>query len=230
LHAANNNSFRNTQAPGSELFPEAGSSYIPSGLTKEQYAKIKKKEQTDQKKKDLGAWGPRFAKSERPNGDWMTLPSLWTGGFDGNRRNNGLGNGNAPGGGAAKMDPILMGARVKRLLPIYMLACLLVECVFTAMYLFHKKEAASLFAMAALRLKHGQDALLFSAAMVAKINGIKLLVAAPLLVKPLELLIERCNRRLFWSPRRTMVYSALGSVGSISLLRLFMILVLRRFV
>lgn len=30
----------------------------------------------------FGMWGPRFAQTERPDGDWFIVPSLWTGGFD----------------------------------------------------------------------------------------------------------------------------------------------------
>ena len=40
--------------PGSELFPEPGSSYVPSGLSPEEYKKIKEKETNALKKKDFG--------------------------------------------------------------------------------------------------------------------------------------------------------------------------------
>jgi len=71
---------RRGEIPGSELFPGKGP-YIPSGLSAEQYARIKKEEDDKRKKMDFAAWGPRFKRSEAPIGDWMVMPSLWTNGF-----------------------------------------------------------------------------------------------------------------------------------------------------
>lgn len=66
---------------GSDLFPAKGSSYVPSGLTPQEYAKIKKQEQEVLSKMNFGAFGPRFQNMDRPKGDWMILPRLWTHGF-----------------------------------------------------------------------------------------------------------------------------------------------------
>jgi hypothetical protein len=65
----------------SDLFPSSGEPYVPSGLTRAEYDKIKQKEAEAQAKMNYGAWGPRFRRTHRPDGDWMVVPRLWTSGF-----------------------------------------------------------------------------------------------------------------------------------------------------
>lgn len=66
-------------------------SYVPDGLTLEQYAKIKNDELTKNRSKNFGAWGPRFQIVDGdPDSNWFNLPSLWTGGYN---ANNNLNNG-----------------------------------------------------------------------------------------------------------------------------------------
>lgn len=60
------------------------SQYVPDGLTLEEYNKIKQKEQKQQSKMNFGAWGPRFQTTNAPGGNWFSVASLWTGGFNPN--------------------------------------------------------------------------------------------------------------------------------------------------
>lgn len=54
---------------------------MPTGLTEEQYAQIKL-EDAAKLSGDLGAWGPRWKKiSGDPQGNWFSMPGLWTGGY-----------------------------------------------------------------------------------------------------------------------------------------------------
>lgn len=55
--------------------------YVPSGLSPEQYNAIKKGEAAKQATMDFGAWGPRFKRSDAPDGDWMVNANLWVRGF-----------------------------------------------------------------------------------------------------------------------------------------------------
>lgn len=64
-----------------ELFPNDGRPYVPSGLTEEEYNRIKDTEAERVSKLNYGAWGPRFKPSGTPNGDWFVVPQLWTSGF-----------------------------------------------------------------------------------------------------------------------------------------------------
>jgi hypothetical protein len=52
--------------------------YVPSGLSAEEYEKLKQAEEAHQKSMNYGLWGPRFQPSEVPDGDWMVMPHLWT--------------------------------------------------------------------------------------------------------------------------------------------------------
>lgn len=56
-------------------------SYVPTGLTEEQYAQIKLADAA-KVQGDLGAWRPRWKKiSGDPQGNWFSMPGLWTGGY-----------------------------------------------------------------------------------------------------------------------------------------------------
>lgn len=58
------------------------SSYVPSGLTLEEYTKIKTKERERLEKMEFGIWGPKFDRMDGPLIDgmtWMFTPKLWTG-------------------------------------------------------------------------------------------------------------------------------------------------------
>ncbi|EED90921.1 predicted protein [Thalassiosira pseudonana CCMP1335] len=58
-------------------------SYIPDGLTEEEYNTIKQNDRAKLQGKDFGAWGPRFNRIDGdPEGSWFSIPSLWTGGFN----------------------------------------------------------------------------------------------------------------------------------------------------
>ncbi len=217
LNAAN---YRSTvaQTPGAELFNN-GSSYVPSGLTKEQYEEIKRKEQQDTSKKDFASWGPRFRKSEKPSGDWMVVPSLWTGGFEvknPNQSNTASSASNAK----QKQQPIELSflTELMKFLPVYALASLLMEIIFSATFFLHKKEVASVIVTGILKLKRGNDALMISTSLLSKVMASKL-IAATFLVKPLNALIESCNKnaKMLWSPRRTMVTAAMGAMAMLSL-------------
>lgn len=79
----------------SDIVPTRQTSYVPDGLTEEQYNKIKSEELAKTQSMNFGAWGPRF---KQVNGDpefwnWFSSPTLWTGGFNSNSGNNNMTNG-----------------------------------------------------------------------------------------------------------------------------------------
>ena len=73
----------------SDIVPKRQTSYVPDGLTEEQYNKIKSEELAKTQSMNYGAWGPRF---KQVSGDpefwnWFSSPTLWTGGFNSNSAN-----------------------------------------------------------------------------------------------------------------------------------------------
>jgi hypothetical protein len=73
--------FGQTQKERPQIQTKRPTSYIPTGLTEEQYAQIKL-EDAAKLQGDLGAWGPRWKKvSGDPQGNWFSMPGLWTGGY-----------------------------------------------------------------------------------------------------------------------------------------------------
>ena len=74
----------------SNLRPKQTKSYVPDGLTEEQYQRIKNDELATQKSMKFGMWGPRFSQVDGdPDSNWFNLPSLWTGGFNASQQNAG---------------------------------------------------------------------------------------------------------------------------------------------
>ena len=80
----------------SDLNQKKPKSYVPDGLTEEQYMQIKNNELAQQQSMNFGAWGPRFKQVDGdPDSNWFNLPSLWTGGYNANSNvnmNTGSGN------------------------------------------------------------------------------------------------------------------------------------------
>lgn len=57
-------------------------SYVPAGLTAEEYAELRRNEADRHADKNYAAWGPRFHPADGPVADdmaWMVNPGLWTG-------------------------------------------------------------------------------------------------------------------------------------------------------
>mmetsp|Transcript_19474 Transcript_19474/g.24524 ORF Transcript_19474/g.24524 Transcript_19474/m.24524 type:complete len:268 (+) Transcript_19474:107-910(+) len=193
--------------------------YVPSGLTAEQYAKIKKAELDKKKKMDYGAWGPNFAKTGRPDGDWMVVPSLWTSGFSSNSQYPGqpqptdnLG----PEGGREKNIAQKFIFGLKRNVSTYAYAALVVEMVATIIHIISAQSSLSLVAIVQHQIKKRTANALVSLGTFAKLTCAKMIIAG-LLVKPINVIVEKLNRnrRLMWSPRRTMTY---GFVVSLTML------------
>ena len=77
------------QRSGRRIDDNSGSTtgYVPSGMSRAEYSAIRKAETEREGKMNYGAWGPRFRPSDRPEGDWMVMPNLWTfGRIDDNRK------------------------------------------------------------------------------------------------------------------------------------------------
>ncbi len=75
----------NKEKPVQASPPKRYTSYVPAGLTQEEYMKIKSDEMAKQQKMNYGAWGPRFKLIDGdPDSNWFNLPSLWTSGFNSN--------------------------------------------------------------------------------------------------------------------------------------------------
>lgn len=74
-NSSNKSSIFNTQTKKS-------TSYVPTGLTEEQYRAIKEADAAKFQNVDFGAWGPRWKKVDGdPQGNWFSMPGLWTGGY-----------------------------------------------------------------------------------------------------------------------------------------------------
>ncbi len=195
-------------SPGSELFPDAGSSYVPSGLTEDQWKKIQKKEKSAIKSKDLGAFGPRFAKSDVPSGDWMLLPKLWTGGFEMKKDVAFNTNTNTPPSEATNDPDVRSKTHMMR---VYATSFLLLECLFTVFSLFQKRRSASILTAVALRLTRGHP---FVTLAMSKITLAKL-VLSTCLMKPISSLLKQYQYKFQENSMRIRLFGSFSALLSL---------------
>ncbi|GFH56472.1 hypothetical protein CTEN210_12948 [Chaetoceros tenuissimus] len=198
------------QAPGSELFPKQGSSYIPSGLTKEQWEKIQQKEKGEQMSKDFAAWGPRFQKSDRPDGDWMVLPKLWTGGYEVSskfpNRVSTLDSEVNNDSEQSSKSRVLRG--VLSLVYVYTV----LEVILASAALLFKKKEFSLIVMNIMKLKKSTEAAAFSATAMWKLFSMNLGFSIALCA-PIQNALKNMVNKMQGSTRIAKVYFLLGNVS-----------------
>mmetsp|Transcript_25275 Transcript_25275/g.31148 ORF Transcript_25275/g.31148 Transcript_25275/m.31148 type:complete len:262 (-) Transcript_25275:68-853(-) len=194
---------------GKESSPVTG--YVPDGLTADEYAKIKKAELEKNESMNFAAWGPRFARSGRPDGDWMVMSSLWTGGFNSNRSQNSDQLGRSTRSVENGSKSIYVGRivyAVKKYAPLYAFALLFLEmAASTAHFCKIIKPQSSFIAVTLHQMKAYGTMKSVSLAVIMRATILKGFLAG-LLIKPFDLLIEECNRKLLWSPRKTMTLSS----------------------
>ena len=171
-------------------------SYVPDGLTPEEYQKIKQQEAERLKKMNYGMFGPRFRPSERPDGDWFLTPSLWTTGFKSNLMSSREKDDMELKGGDRRLERVVNFG--KKYLPASFLVCTAVHVLFAI--------ATTLFADKMMwRFKQ-------LGLSIWKVNCIKCLVAG-MLTYPWQLFIERANRRWMWSKRWTVLTATAAMLG-----------------
>lgn len=196
------------ERPGSELFPGKGP-YVPSGLSPEEYSRIKKQEEEKLKKMNFAAWGPRFKQSDAPDGDWMVIPSLWTNGFNARSRVS-----NADSSSRKRIAALLLSETLyflrSRFAP-FLLAWLLVDTLFSAFSIFRLSSLTGRQAASLILRVPTLDFGLTTASAIKKI-AIKTFTSAAL-VPAASKTLEKINRKRLWSNRRIILYSLAGSVS-----------------
>ena len=192
--------------------------YVPDGLTDDEYAAIKKREAEQRKNKDFGAFGPRWSRSTRPDGDWMLMRSLWTRGFDSNAPAIDSGNGRNIDGNSSPVGQLSRLLRLRQNAPIFFVSYAIVVAAITCIRLAAQSElikgGTGAGAGAGASLVLGLRSALVSASRMAAntasfrtqstIQSLFALCASVLLIRPTNALIEYLNRKLLWSKRRSL--------------------------
>jgi len=199
---------------GSDLFPAVGSSYVPSGMTPEEYATIKNEEKKKMSKMKFGAFGPRFLMTDRPHGDWMITPRLWTNGFQsdsgkllGSRTNE------CPESQTQPLTLKQIYDTIRKYAPYFVLSYTLMDMLGTCVTVLGSTVLAKARRVPVTTLKriiwrqrHNFD---LQKSMLG-IHFVKF-ASAGFLSFPLKRWMETLNRRLLWSPKRivaTLILSA----------------------
>jgi hypothetical protein len=193
--------------PGSELF-RYQESYVPSGLSSDQYQKIKQEEAAKLKRMNFGAWGPRFKQTDRPDGDWMVMPRLWTSGFNSNNDPSRVPLVGEPVG--QRLSPRL-GDFVKENGAGFVLAYVLIHSFLAAISLWRSKEV-SLQKFFLSAITNGNVVPRFTVQL-----RIAALSLATLLTPISKNILDKVNRTKLWAPRRTVSLAGGFTIGMLSI-------------
>ena len=191
----------------------AAKGYVPSGLTEEEYEKIKQKEAEELSKKNFGAFGPRFLQTERPDGDWMIIPSLWTQGFRSSPNPN-------------ISDEILedknkvitsaqkLGQRIRRSGPILLTSLLLIETIIAMITVAMKGSSKASLFLSLVTMSEKKMLLPWVGNPLVKLTKVLGVLG---LHKLLSNFIEHANRRWLWSHRRSLTTISLSALSFMSI-------------
>jgi hypothetical protein len=216
--SGDSNSNANKNPPGYQFFQGDGS-YVPNGMSREEYGRIRKDELEREKKMNYGAWGPRFKRTGVPGGDWMIMPNLWTAGQV-NRPSSSRNGGGVDGMDGNDSRPLGMIVRAwGKYSAAFILMYLLLDCVQVMLCMWkcmeeHMNPRRALFFIAETLIFKKQ----LSRLTVMKAETIKLLVSivtAPLVNEAME----RLNRSNLWSKRRMTCMTLASAVGFVVLWR-----------
>ncbi|CAJ1935285.1 unnamed protein product [Cylindrotheca closterium] len=220
----NTKTTRTSKATTPPLSPPSGpaTQYIPSGMTLEEYNQLKAKEIAAESNKNYGAWGPRFAPSDRPEGDWMVLPQqLWTqGAVDGLKVTAAQ-----QSGKESNINRLLQ--RIYQQVPALILSTVVLDSVVTAVTLYRTATVdwrqmvwiACRVPLAMLLPAKVKQVVLVNFTRIHAVKALAVLMIAPLLDRYFLIPV---NRYRLWSKRRTVALSTIGSLGILSMWALFL--------
>jgi hypothetical protein len=199
-----------------ELSP---SPYVPDGLTVEEYQSIKKKEKDKVSKMNFGAWGPRFAPSSQPQGDWMSMRRLWTQG--------------AVDGPTATENGIDLPRQTTRWrnclqswIPAILLSLVLIDAITTSVAMWKATELTMKRALSMIMFK---TTLFWRKKLSLTTSVYKWHVFRFLLANiTLSSILQKCyfeplNRYRLWSKRKTLVTTSFATIGILGLWGLLLV-------
>lgn len=189
--------------PGYNFFQGDGS-YVPSGISRDDYAKLRKTEIEKEKKMNYGAWGPRFKRTVAPDGDWMIMPNLWTLGQVSRQSPSGM-DGVDNSGSSSRIRNLVINVFgfMRKYFPLFLLGYFLLDCleICAAMSLWNAQEMtwkkAIRFIIKTIRFQ--REVFRIS---VLKAEAVKIISAA-LITPILNKLMQRWNRRRLWTRKRS---------------------------
>ncbi len=145
----------------------------------------------------------------------MVVPSLWTNGFVSNSQ--GPNRSKTIGFINKKINNSDENESKFTFTPMYIYSLGLIEILAATLSMIMKKKMAiSLLTILYQQIKLRTLIVLPKAEsiLIMKISIMKIILAG-FLVKPLNMLIERCNSKYFWSNRRTMAYGGFVSITTL---------------
>lgn len=203
--------------PGQDAFSNRRGSYVPYGLTPEEYAAIKKKEKKESDNLNYAAWGPRFRRDESaPEGNWMTNSALWTKGF---RTND---NTSARGGNTSPSDTTQLGDKMgqnQRMTPLaglpmfgFLTSLILTKCLsFLTFFLYSIANKMSSVSFTSLLLSAFHKIRIPSKTLVLFEISLFAIVSIPVQ----RTALARLNEKQSWSLRKSCIVLVGAGISSI---------------
>jgi hypothetical protein len=189
--------------PGYKFFQGNGS-YVPSGMSREDYTKLRKTEIEKVQKMNFGAWGPRFKRTDAPDGDWMIMPNLWTLGQVRRQSSSGM-DGIDTSRSPSRIRNLVINVFgvVRNYFPLFLLGYFLLDCleIGAAMWLWNAQEMTWKKAIRFIIKTICSQREVFRIS-VMKAEAVKIICAA-LITPILNKLMEWWNRRRLWTRKRS---------------------------
>ena len=208
----------NNNVPGYGFFQGDGTGYVPSGLSKDEYTKLRQNEAKAESQKNYGAWGPSWAQSNKaPDGDWMVQKTLWTNGFGVNTSNRSSANGSSSGNYKIRRTMYKAFRFLKANLGGFMLGYLLVDTL-TSCYFLWKVHQLTIRGII-LRILNTVVWNYFhpnnkQRNPILQVYTVKVAVAT-ILTPLMNWWFERCNRRLLWTKTKTATVTSVVDIATL---------------
>jgi len=177
--------------------------------------------------KDFASWGPRFQKSERPDGDWMVLPKLWTGGYEVTSKSQ-LARASYTDSEVNGSEQSLSKRVVRGVLSLVYVYTML-EVILASGALFFKKKELSLILIGIMKLKKSTEAAAISAAAMWKLFSMNLGFSIALSA-PIQNALKNISDKMQCSTRMKKIYYLVGNVSAAAFASFTLALLTRVFV
>ena len=181
--------------------------YVPDGLTLAQYNEIKRREAEEAAKLDYGAFGPRFKRGQRPDGDWLLQPQLWTAGFRSNTRGD-----STTSTGTSSSIWSRIGNGMQHNLAPALLAWIAINVTWSIVTSSVAVTSKTQQAQVVLSIRTVAQ-LFFRTVLAPQVMLVPRLMATFVLTVPAAKCLEWTSRRRMWTQRRTCTITAAAGLA-----------------
>jgi hypothetical protein len=188
--------------------------YVPDGLNEKEWTAIKRREAGELRRKDLGAYGPRWSRQNRPfDGDWMLTPSLWVRGFE--NSDPGVSGTHIDGGALFRQFFLMLRTYAPSLCATYLIVVAASTCIRLTQMATGEGLGLGLRSTAGVASRMAASVASLRTQSVA--SSASLMASLIFGIRPINALLDLLNRKKLWSKERSAVLVAASTVLIVSI-------------